>query len=43
MTAVQTIGTPAITRPARPPGATTASLQVAVRALRKYIRTPGLM
>jgi ABC-2 type transport system permease protein len=36
------IGTPAIIRPARPPGATTAALQVAVRALRKYIRTPGL-
>ena len=47
MTASDTIGSqavrvPTITRPARPPGATTASLQVAVRALRKYIRTPGL-
>jgi ABC-2 type transport system permease protein len=32
----------AISRPARPPGTITASLQVALRALRKYIRTPGL-
>src|SRR5260370_11346018 len=31
-----------ITRPARPPSVTAASLQVAVRALRKYVRTPGL-
>ncbi len=34
--------TQVITRPARPPGATSAALQVALRALRKYIRTPGL-
>ncbi|MGO8957094.1 MAG: ABC transporter permease [Streptosporangiaceae bacterium] len=34
--------TQVITRPARPPAATTAALQVTVRALRKYVRTPGL-
>ena len=34
--------TSAITRPAHAPGTSTASLQVALRALRKYIRTPGL-
>lgn len=34
--------TQAITRPAAPPAATRASLEVARRALRKYIRTPGL-
>jgi ABC transporter DrrB family efflux protein len=34
--------TQTITAPARPPRATQASLQVARRALRKYIRTPGL-
>jgi ABC transporter DrrB family efflux protein len=32
-----------ITRPAAPPRATRASLEVARRALRKYIRTPGLI
>jgi ABC-2 type transport system permease protein len=32
----------AIARPARPPSASAASLQVALRALRKYVRTPGL-
>jgi ABC-2 type transport system permease protein len=31
-----------ITRPSGPPGAPSASLEVARRALRKYIRTPGL-
>jgi ABC-2 type transport system permease protein len=31
-----------ITRPSAPPGASRASLQVARRALLKYIRTPGL-
>jgi len=31
-----------ITRPSAPPGAARASLEVARRALRKYIRTPGL-
>ena len=31
-----------IRRPARPPGVAGAALQVALRALRKYIRTPGL-
>ncbi len=31
-----------ITRPAAPPGASRASVEVARRALRKYIRTPGL-
>jgi ABC-2 type transport system permease protein len=31
-----------ITRPAAPPGAGRASVEVARRALRKYIRTPGL-
>jgi len=34
--------THAITRPAVPPGATRASIEIARRALRKYIRTPGL-
>src|ERR1017187_4851132 len=34
--------TQTITRPSAPPGATRASLEVARRALRKYIRTPGL-
>jgi ABC transporter DrrB family efflux protein len=34
--------TQAIARPASPPGAATASIEVARRALRKYIRTPGL-
>lgn len=34
--------TQTITRPARPTTATIASLQVALRALRKYVRTPGL-
>ena len=34
--------TAGITRPARVPGLTAASLQVALRALRKYVRTPGL-
>jgi ABC-2 type transport system permease protein/oleandomycin transport system permease protein len=32
----------ALHRPARAPGVTAASAQVALRALRKYIRTPGL-
>ena len=32
----------ALRRPARAPSVTGASLQVALRALRKYIRTPGL-
>src|SRR5215469_3914981 len=31
-----------ISRPARPPSVTGASAQVALRALRKYFRTPGL-
>jgi ABC-2 type transport system permease protein len=31
-----------VTRPARSPGLSAASLQVALRALRKYFRTPGL-
>ena len=31
-----------ITRPVAPPGASRASVEVARRALRKYIRTPGL-
>lgn len=30
-----------ITRPASPPGAAGAALQVARRALRKYVRTPA--
>jgi ABC-2 type transport system permease protein len=34
---------PPITRPARPPGAARASLEVARRALRRYFRTPGLV
>jgi ABC-2 type transport system permease protein len=34
--------TQAITRPTAPPGATRASIEVARRALRKYIRTHGL-
>lgn len=33
---------PAITRPAGPPGPFLVSVEVARRALRKYIRTPGL-
>jgi ABC-2 type transport system permease protein len=33
----------AISRPARTPGVTAASGQVAIRALRKYIRTPSLV
>jgi ABC-2 type transport system permease protein len=33
----------AISRPARTPGVTAASGQIAIRALRKYIRTPGLI
>ena len=37
MTMTQTIA-----RPSAPPGAARASLEVARRALRKYIRTPGL-
>jgi ABC-2 type transport system permease protein len=37
MTAIQ-----AIARPSRTPGEVTASLQVAGRALRKYVRTPSL-
>lgn len=42
MTMTQAIARPAITRPASPPGAARASLEVARRALLKYIRTPGL-
>jgi ABC-2 type transport system permease protein len=33
---------PLVTRPARPPRAAVAAGQVALRALRKYLRTPGL-
>ncbi len=33
----------AISRPGRTPGLVPASLQVALRALRKYVRTPGLI
>jgi ABC-2 type transport system permease protein len=33
----------AITRPARPPAWATAAAQIADRALRKYLRTPGLL
>jgi ABC-2 type transport system permease protein len=33
---------PAITRPARPPAAAAATVEIARRALLKYIRTPGL-
>src|ERR1022692_2939144 len=36
------MSTATITRPASPPGATRASLEVARRALLKYVRTPGL-
>jgi|ERR1022692_2372499 ABC transporter DrrB family efflux protein len=39
----QTTARPAVTRPASPPGAARASLEVSRRALRKYIRTPGLV
>lgn len=35
--------TQVISRPARVPGTTSASAQVALRALRKYFRTPGLV
>ena len=42
MTTTQATLAPAISRPTRAPGVLTAALQVALRALRKYIRTPGL-
>ena len=42
MTTIEAAARPAISRPARAPGVTLAALQVALRALRKYIRTPGL-
>ena len=42
MTTTQAVLNPAISRPAKAPGAVAAALQVALRALRKYIRTPGL-
>jgi ABC-2 type transport system permease protein len=34
---------PALSRPARAPGVAAASAQVALRALRKYVRTPSLI
>jgi ABC-2 type transport system permease protein len=34
---------PALSRPVRTPGVVAASLQVALRALRKYVRTPSLI
>ena len=43
MTATQAVVTPAISRPARTPGIVPAACQVALRALRKYVRTPGLI
>jgi ABC-2 type transport system permease protein len=42
MTTTTMTTTPTITRPSAPPAATRVSLEVARRALRKYIRTPGL-
>jgi ABC-2 type transport system permease protein len=43
MTSVQAVtASPAISRPAGPPATATAALQLARRALLKYIRTPGL-
>jgi len=42
MTATQVTMPQPISRPARPPSVTGASVQVALRALRKYFRTPGL-
>ncbi len=36
-------GASVITRPARPPAWATAAAQIAGRALRKYLRTPGLL
>jgi len=43
MTASQAVVSPAIGRPARTPGVVPAALQVALRALRKYVRTPSLI
>jgi ABC-2 type transport system permease protein len=43
MTVTQAVVTPAIGRPVRAPGAVPAARQVALRALRKYVRTPGLI
>jgi ABC-2 type transport system permease protein len=43
MTATQLASPVTVRRPARSPGLAGASVQVAVRALRKYIRTPGLI
>jgi ABC-2 type transport system permease protein len=37
------MSTVAITRPAHPPAAFTAANQIAERAVRKYVRTPGLL
>jgi len=42
MTAQTATSPGTITRPATPPGAARASLEVTRRALRKYVRTPGL-
>src|SRR5215472_9839745 len=42
MTATHVAMPQLISRPARPPSVTGASAQVALRALRKYFRTPGL-
>jgi ABC-2 type transport system permease protein len=42
MTTTQVTLPQPISRPARPPGVAGASGQVALRALRKYVRTPGL-
>ena len=43
MTVTQAVMTPAISRPVRTPGIVPAARQVALRALRKYVRTPGLI
>jgi ABC-2 type transport system permease protein len=43
MTAVASVPRPlSISRPERPPATAVASLQISLRALRKYFRTPGL-
>src|SRR5277367_39582 len=43
MTMTQAAMPQALSRPAGPPRIAGASLQIALRALRKYVRTPGLI
>jgi ABC-2 type transport system permease protein len=42
-TRISAADTGVITRPARPPAWATATTRIAGRALRKYLRTPGLL